>query len=207
MWGRSQRTGWAHRMRSYQSKQADINRLIINYLLREGYKEAAQRFDVQAKKESGAHMDSHEYRNAVRAGQLQYAMDMAKKLYQRFESDNYMYFHMQQMHLIELIRERKLGKAVSSTKTDSTPSMTPMEQLTASSAADLWHQGNSHLDSTIMKHEQATSMEPKLVFLIKLILWAQSKLDNYFGGCVDNVRFDVDGDFELELIYALQQSF
>jgi len=173
----------------------------------EGYKETARRFDAQAKKESGAQMDSLEYRNAVRAGQLQYAMDMAKKLYRRFECDNYMYFHMQQMHLIELIRQRNLEKAVISTKTDSTQSMASSEQIETFSVADLWQQSNSQLDSTVMKHEQATSMEPKLVFLIKLILWAQSKLDND-NSFVDNFRFDVDGDFELdELMHALQHSF
>lgn len=152
-------------------------------------------------------MDSLEYRNAVRADQLQYAMGMAQKLYRRFECDNYMYFHMQQMHLIDLIHQRNLEKAVNYTETVSIQSMAPSDQLQTSSTADLWQQNNSQFNSAIIKHEQATSMEPKLVFLIKLILWAQRKLDNN-NGCIDKVRFDVDGDFEMEeLMHALQPSF
>ncbi|XP_034103657.1 glucose-induced degradation protein 8-A homolog [Drosophila albomicans] len=210
MASRNQRPFWANRMKSYQCKQANINRLIMSYLLREGYKDASRSFQAQAKLESGAKLDSEEYRNAVRAGQLQYAMEMAKKLYKKFDADNYMYFHMQQLQLFEILRQRKKAEAISSTPDAAVNPSPPPEKLTGTPIADIWSLAdNSDLDSSILKLEETKSMEPRLVFLIKLILWAQNKLDNEHV-CIDHMRqnFEMDsvGDYELELMCALQHS-
>ncbi|EDW61305.1 glucose-induced degradation protein 8 homolog isoform X2 [Drosophila virilis] len=206
--GSNQRTGWSHRMKSFQSKQADINRLIMKYLVAEGYLDVAQGFEAVARLESGAQADPVEYqeriRKAVRTAQVQYAIDMAKRLYPKlFESENYMYFHMQQLRLIELIRERNLernsGSGVSVETEPSAESSLGDDLLQHSCRQQVSHE----LESTLLKYEQTASMEPKMMFLVKLILWAQSRLDK--DGCAGRCQLDLEAaDFEVELKRALQ---
>ncbi|XP_030379786.1 glucose-induced degradation protein 8 homolog isoform X2 [Scaptodrosophila lebanonensis] len=221
---------WAHRMKSYQCKQADMNRLVMNYLVTEGYKDAAEKFETEADLEPGVKFENLEdrlrIRRAVTEGRVQHAMELAKKLYPRiFESDNYMYFHMQQLRLIELIRERKLEQALSFAQSGSsgmndlkrenvhemerTLALLAFEKPEESPFGDLMGHSYrqriaSEMNSAILKYEQAEDAEPKLMFLIKLILWAQGKLDNR---CIDYQKFDLESDdFEEEFRRILESN-
>lgn len=138
----------------------------------------------------------------MRAGQLEYAMEMANRLYRRlFQCDNYMYFHMQQLHLMELIRERKSGQGGKEEK--------EQEEKPEGAWGGASHQKQQEekdpLVKSLLKCEHIPSMDPRMVFLVKLILWAQRKLDN--EGCDDyQRRLQIEGfeDFELDLMRALQ---
>lgn len=177
----------------------------------------AKKFAAQAKLLSGAQMDSEEYRNAVKAGQLEYAMEMASRLYRRlFACDNYMYFHMQQLHLMELILERKSaqGKA----KDQKEQEVKEQEEQLQGACGPIEEDSDTGekqgekaeekdpLVKSILKCKHIPSMDPRMVFLVKLILWAQGKLDNN-EGCDDyQRRLQIEGfeDFELDLMRALQ---
>ncbi|EDW01372.1 glucose-induced degradation protein 8 homolog isoform X2 [Drosophila grimshawi] len=213
MAGNEQKDAWAQRMKSFQTKQVDINRIIMKYLITDGYMGAAQRFEAAAKLQEGGLQNTPDHlarvKHAVRAGQLQYALDLAKKLYPKlYESDNYMYFHMQQLRLIELIRERKhlnVGtNANSSSFVSSDPfQMEQQQQPSGSQPSCRAEQISSELDCMAMiENEQAACMEPKMMFLVKLILWAQGKLDKDGVGCGLDLECE---DFELELRRALQK--
>lgn len=176
----------------------------------------AHKFAAQAKLQSGAEMGTEEYRNAMRAGQLEYAMGMAQRLYRRlFESDNFMYFHMQQLHLMELIRERKLNQIMQTGKCKEEEEQAAELQGACGRNDDkntskLLAGGEEPdkkdpLVKSLLKCEHIPSMDPRMVFLVKLILWAQGKLDN--EGCDDyQRRLQIEGfeDFELDLMRALQ---
>ncbi|XP_030082033.1 glucose-induced degradation protein 8 homolog [Drosophila hydei] len=204
MAGSNQRTGWPHRMKSFQSKQADINWLIMKYLVAEGYLDVAQGFEAVARLESETtQLDPVEYqkriKNAVRTAQVQYAIDMAKRLYPKlFESENYMYFHMQQLHLIELIRESNNYKNSVSSKTNIELDMERTAQRSVEEKREL--------DSALRRGGHTACMEPKMMFLVKLILWAQQKLNK--DGCAvrcDGFDLEMD-DFEFELKRAMQNN-
>ncbi|EDW10351.1 glucose-induced degradation protein 8 homolog [Drosophila mojavensis] len=202
MAGSSPRTGWPHRMKSFQSKQADINWLIMKYLVAEGYLDVAQGFEAVARLESETtQMDPVEYqkriKDAVRTAQVQYAIDMAKRLYPKlFESENYMYFHMQQLHLIELIRESNNYNSNASIKTE-----LEVERTEKGSVEE-----KRELDSALRRGGHTACMEPKMMFLVKLILWAQQKLDKD-GTAIKCEGFDLEmDDFEFELKRAMQNN-
>lgn len=140
----------------------------------------------------------------MRAGQLEYAMEMANRLYRRlFECDNYMYFHMQQLHLMELIRERKSGHGGKVEEEQE-----QQEEPQGACGGAIYEKQQDEKDplvKSLLKCEHIPSMDPRMVFLVKLILWAQGKLDN--EGCDDyQRRLQIEGfeDFELDLMRALQ---
>lgn len=189
---------------------AKIETGLYNFNTVEGYKEVAQKCAAQAKIQSGAEMDTEEYRDAVKAGQLEYAMEMASRLYRRlFECDNYMYFHMQQLHLMELILERKSahGKAKEQKEEEEQGACGPIEGEEGN-GKKLGEKSEEKdpLVKSLLKCKHIPSMDPRMVFLVKLILWAQGKLDNN-EGCDDyQRRLQIEGfeDFELDLMRALQ---
>ncbi|EDW32013.1 GL11425 [Drosophila persimilis] len=222
-------TLWAQRMSSFQIKQADLNRLVMNYLITEGYQEAAQRFKAESSLEPSSLGDSIDdrvrIRNAVRSGQVKYAMDLANRLYpQLFETNNYMYFHMQQLRLIELIREQKVEQALdfaqskesglSEVHSDNIREMQRALALLAfdkpeeSPFGDLMKpayrlQVAGELNNAILKYEGGEVVQPKMMFLIKLILWAQDRLE--MEGISDYRRIDLETpDFEDEIKRAFQ---
>ncbi|EDW49407.1 GM16180 [Drosophila sechellia] len=208
-------TSWPHRMMSFQCRQADLNRLVMNYLVTEGYQEAAKRFMTEASVKPGPHMDTIGDRlriqDAVRVGQVKYAMDLATRIYPRlFETDNYVFFHMQQLRLIEMIRDQKMEKAIMERTmgllTFDRPEYSPYGELMYYSyrqkvageinAAML----RCHEDEGKSKEEP---MEPRMMFLIKLILWAQAKLDR--EGFTDFHKLDLGhADFEEEFRRSFQ---
>ncbi|XP_020798881.1 glucose-induced degradation protein 8 homolog isoform X1 [Drosophila serrata] len=223
-------TSWPHRMASFQCRQMDLNRLVMNYLVSEGYQEAAKRFMAEANVEPGPHMDTivdrMRIQEAVRVGQVKYAMDLASRIYPCiFETENYVYFHMQQLRLIEMIRDQKATKALNFAQSPSSgfaqvdperkkevertmgllafdrPENSPFGELMLYSYRQ---KVAGEINSAMLRCHQTASrgkdhgpMEPRMIFLIKLILWAQAKLEK--EGCTDFQKLDLQhADFEEE---------
>ncbi|EDW48284.1 glucose-induced degradation protein 8 homolog [Drosophila sechellia] len=228
-------TSWPHRMMSFQCRQADLNRLVMNYLVTEGYQEAAKRFMTEASVKPGPHMDTIGDRlriqDAVRVGQVKYAMDLATRIYPRlFETDNYVFFHMQQLRLIEMIRDQKMEKALKFAQSkagvfskvdprhyhevERTMGLLTFDRPEYSPYGELMYYSyrqkvageinaamlRCHEDEGKSKEEP---MEPRMMFLIKLILWAQAKLDR--EGFTDFHKLDLGhADFEEEFRRSFQ---
>ncbi|XP_068143940.1 glucose-induced degradation protein 8-A homolog [Drosophila tropicalis] len=206
---------WCDRMKSFPCRQRDINRLVMNYLVREAYKETAQRYVIEAGIGKHPQLDSVEdrllIRNAVRAGRVQYAMEVAKKLYPRlFETDNYMYFHMQQMQLIELIRERKADQS-SVQKNPNFPMQGHQHHQRLESICEdrtLALLPKEKFDESRKRQQEELfpgleNCEPKMMFLIKLILWAQNQLEDV--GFIDYERLELEGEHLDELLRRSMQ--
>lgn len=75
----------------------------------EGFKEAAEKFQAEAGVEPSVPLNSLDnrilIREAVQGGRIQEATHLVNKLHPwLLDNDRYLYFHLQQLHLIELIR-------------------------------------------------------------------------------------------------------
>ncbi|EDS33034.1 conserved hypothetical protein [Culex quinquefasciatus] len=105
------REDWQSRLETFQSfKQDDINKLIMNYLVTEGFKEAAEKFQAESGVEPSVDLSSLDnrilIREAVQNGRVQEAVRQVNQLHpELLDNDRYLYFHLQQLHLIELIRQ------------------------------------------------------------------------------------------------------
>lgn len=81
----------------------------MNCTYAEGYKEAAEKFRAEASVEPAVSLDTLDdrilIRDAVQNGRIQEATRLVNKLHPwLLDNDRYLYFHLQQLHLIELIR-------------------------------------------------------------------------------------------------------
>ncbi|XP_061389376.1 glucose-induced degradation protein 8 homolog [Musca vetustissima] len=195
---------WMMRLEQFPFKQADMNRLIMNYLVTEGFKEAAEKFQVEAGlMEPSVELNSLDdrilIREAIQNGRIQEATQLVNQLHpELLDSDRYLYFHLQQLQLIELIRAGKIEEALSFAQSrlseagedipevlcelERTLALLAFEKPQESPFSYLLEQSHrqkiaSELNAAILKSEHSADSTPKIMFLLKLIMWAQSKLD------------------------------
>lgn len=197
------REEWQTRLESFEFKHADMNKLIMNYLVTEGFKEAAEKFQIEAGVEPSISLSTLDnrilIREAVQSGRIQEATHLVNKLHPwLLDNDRYLYFHLQQLHLIELIRNGKIEEALTFAQTqmseageknaevrtelERTLALLAFEKPQNSPFADLLEQSHrqkvaSELNAAILKTEHCEYTSPRIVHLLKLILWAQSELD------------------------------
>lgn len=119
---------WMLRLEQFPFKQADMNRLIMNYLVTgklvfnykvktlslnlvfiEGFKETAEKFQLEAGLEPSVELNSLDdrilIREAVQNGRIHDATHLVNRLHpELLDNDRYLFFHLQQLQLIELIR-------------------------------------------------------------------------------------------------------
>ncbi|KAL1116666.1 hypothetical protein AAG570_005138 [Ranatra chinensis] len=193
---------WMSKLESFHALRSDMDKLIMDYLVTEGFKDAAQKFQ----EESGLtpridlnEMDNRiKIRSAIQNGNIQEATLLVNQLHpELLDNDRYLYFHLQQLHLIELIRDGKVEEALHFAQTqlsesgESDPSiLNELERTLAllafddpsvSPFADLLNMRHrqkvaSELNTAILKCEHQESVMPKLYSLVKLILWAEEEL-------------------------------
>ena len=87
----------------------EIQNIIMNYLVTEGFKEAAEKFQAESGVETKIDLSTLDnriqIREAVQNGNIQESIHLVNKLHpELLDNDRYLYFHLQQLHLIELIR-------------------------------------------------------------------------------------------------------
>ncbi|KAL5274828.1 GID8 family protein [Megaselia abdita] len=194
---------WLDRLSQFYVKQSDMNRLIMNYLITEGFKEAAEKFQVEASLDLSVDLSSLDermlIRDAVQSGRVQEATHLVNEIHpELLDNDRYLFFHLQQLQLIELIRDGKIEEALTFAQTklseagenipealhelERTLALLAFEKPQLSPFGDLLEQSYrqkiaSELNAAILKSENQEDTTPKIMFLLKLILWAQSKLE------------------------------
>jgi len=94
-----------------------LNRLVMNYLVIEGYKETAETFAAETGLDPGFDLESiadrMATRNAIQSGNVQFAIEKANDLDPLILDQNpQLYFHLQQQKLIELIRANQIEAAL-----------------------------------------------------------------------------------------------
>ncbi|KAL5274829.1 GID8 family protein [Megaselia abdita] len=113
---------WLDRLSQFYVKQSDMNRLIMNYLITEGFKEAAEKFQVEASLDLSVDLSSLDermlIRDAVQSGRVQEATHLVNEIHpELLDNDRYLFFHLQQLQLIELIRDGKIEEALTFAQT------------------------------------------------------------------------------------------
>lgn len=83
----------------------------------EGFKEAAEKFQQESgvgpTVELSSLDDRIRIRDAIQNGRIQEATDLVNQLHpELLDNDRYLYFHLQQLHLIELIRTGRIEEAL-----------------------------------------------------------------------------------------------
>lgn len=87
-----------------------------------GFKEAAEKFQAESGVSPDVDLSSLDnrilIREAVQNGRIQEATHLVNQLHpELLDNDRYLYFHLQQLHLIELIRAGKIEDALSFAQT------------------------------------------------------------------------------------------
>merc|ERR1712142_1134815 len=88
-----------------------------NYLVTEGFKDAAEKFQEEAGVSAGQDLSMLDnrisIRDSIQSGNIEEAITMVNQLHpQLLDNDRYLLFHLQQQHLIELIRNQKVEEAL-----------------------------------------------------------------------------------------------
>ncbi|KAK3727700.1 hypothetical protein RRG08_032657 [Elysia crispata] len=190
---------WMLQLMTHHVGRTDMNKLIMNYLVTEGFKEAAEKFSAESGVEPSVNLDSLDdrirIRQAVLDGRIMEAVAIINSLYpELLDNDRYLFFRLQQQHLIELIKRRELEPALEfaqnklAERVEENPNVLPelektlallaFEKPEMSPFGDLLHPSQrqkvaSEVNSAILE----TDSTPRLANLLKLLLWAQEELD------------------------------
>eukprot|EP00177_Eucheuma_denticulatum_P005362 GFKZ01009753.1.p2 GENE.GFKZ01009753.1~~GFKZ01009753.1.p2 ORF type:complete len:246 (-),score=51.76 GFKZ01009753.1:2442-3179(-) len=192
---------WEAELAEMPVNKSEINKLIMNYLVIEGYKEAAEKFEEECGTPPGIDLPSISDRMATRVaiqrGDVQAAIERANDLNPLILDENpQLFFHLQQQKLIELIRAGDITSALAFAEKELAPRgeenpqfLTELERTMALLAfedkskcpvADLLEPAQrqktaSELNAAILT-SQCQEKDPKLPALLKMLLWAQDQL-------------------------------
>lgn len=185
----------------------------MNYLVIEGYKEAAEKFEQECGTPPGIDLPSISDRMATRVaiqrGDVQAAIERANDLNPLILDENpQLFFHLQQQKLIELIRAGDVASALEFAEKELAPRgeenpqfLTELERTMALLAfedkskcpvADLLEPAQrqktaSELNAAILT-SQCQEKDPKLPAVLKFLLWGQ----DHFKEKADFPKMDVE---------------
>jgi len=193
---------WEKKLAEVDLPKEDLNCLVMNFLVTEGYVEAAEMFQKESGTRPGVDLAALSERNAIRkavqSGDVEAAIEAVNDLNPEIlEEGAELAFHLQQQRLIELIRSGDADAALSFAQEylaplgeehpeflpelERTVALLAFEDATAAPMADLLDVSQrqktaSELNSAILA-SQSLAREPKLPAMLKMLLWAQSRLD------------------------------
>jgi len=199
----SLRDEWMDKIADIRISRAVMNKLVMNYLVTEGFKDAAERFQEEAGISAGQNLGELDNRIKIRdniqAGRIQESISLVNEQHPALlDNDRYLLFHLQQQHLIELIREQRVEEALQFAaqhlaergeedaavlqELERTLALLAFEDPAACPFADLLapahrQQVASELNAAILRAEHAESTQSKLGVMLKRLLWAQDELD------------------------------
>jgi hypothetical protein len=174
----------------------------MNYLVIEGYKEAADKFGAETgicyPYDSETLAERIKIRECIEAGQMQRAIHLINNLHPELIDNNRpIAFHLQQQQLIELIRDKRLEEALTfaqeslceygerneliQDELERTMALLAFDEPSESPFGDLLQPVQRQrlaceVNSAILEYEHVESTA-KLNTLIKMLLWSQDLLD------------------------------
>ncbi|KAG7450613.1 lish motif-containing protein [Guyanagaster necrorhizus] len=191
-------------MHEVQVSKTDLNRLIMDYLVIEGYKSAAEEFSQEANLTPPVDFESIEsrmnIREALQRGDVEDAITRVNDLNPEILDTNpALYFHLQQQKLIEFIRHGQIADALQFAQEELAPRgeespefLTELERtmaLLAFESTSSTPTPISDLLSPAQRLKTAGEMnaaileslsqakEVKLVGLLKLLSWGETMLE------------------------------
>lgn len=192
---------WDKRRNAVQPAREDMNMLVMNYLVTEGYLDAAKQFEEESGTPAGVDLNSAadrmHIRTALEKGQIEDAIEQINDLNPEIlEENSELFFHIQQQQMIELIRQQKIEEALCFAQEylaskgeenpaflddlESTIALVAFANPAESPVKELMDVGQrqktaSELNSAILaKHDQ--EREPRLAAIMKMLTWGQQQL-------------------------------
>lgn len=117
---------WMSRLETLPLSRSDMNTLVMDYLVTEGYKDAAQVFMDEAGVQSPINLESMSDRIKIREAMDLGNIDLVTQMINDFDPELLdmkptLYFHLQQQKLIELIRSKNIEEALLFAQTELAP--------------------------------------------------------------------------------------
>ncbi|RZC50807.1 hypothetical protein C5167_019225 [Papaver somniferum] len=163
------REEWEKKLNEVKIRKEDMNKLVMNYLVTEGYVEAAERFKMESGTEPLVDLASITERMAVKkalhCGDIEDAIEKVNDLNPEILDTNpQLFFLLQQQKLIELIRNGKTEEALEFAQEELAP------------------RGEENVTNILLIYMFVVALclksnNPKLPSLLKMLVWAQSQLD------------------------------
>jgi len=194
---------WAERMRNVKVDKSTMCALVMNWLVVEGHKEAAERFQEESGTNAGsldAIGDRRAVRMAIERGDVPSALALAEPLLP--DASEELHFALRQQQLIELIRRDDIEAAVAYAQEELAPRAEQSAALRAElertmlllafdepsacpDGAELLSQQQrkriaSMLNAAILG-AQAQETEAMLPLMLKRLMWEQDDLQNRQG--------------------------
>lgn len=192
---------WKEKVKSYHLPRAEINKLVMEYLVKEGFKDAVLSFQTESGIDPGVDMgildEQIKIRAAVESGSIQDAVVLVNDVDPEILDTNpKLFFHLQQQQLLEYIRQGDIEKVLDyaqkelSARGEENPEfLEELEQTLALLAFDdmsaspfsglLEHSQRlkvvSELNAAVLSSQDQDS-ESKLSMLMKLVMWTQEQL-------------------------------
>ncbi|KAJ8951784.1 hypothetical protein NQ318_019757 [Aromia moschata] len=181
---------WLKLLEDNDLGRSNMNKLIMNYLVTEGFKEAAEKFQQESgiipSVELHSLDDRIRIRDAIMNGRVQEATAFINQLHpELLDNDRYLYFHLQRKpwrspRAISAKQAREDSSVLS--ELERTVALLAFEDPLNSPFGDLLAPSHrqkvaSEVNAAILKMEHQETTAPKISTLLKLILWAQEKLN------------------------------
>ncbi|XP_052202000.1 protein GID8 homolog isoform X3 [Diospyros lotus] len=108
---------WEKKLNDVKIRKEDMNKLVMNFLVTEGYVDAAEKFRMESGTEPDIDLatitDRMAVKKAVQCGNVEDAIEKVNDLNPEILDTNpQLFFHLQQQRLIELIRNGKVEEAL-----------------------------------------------------------------------------------------------
>ncbi|KAK4795553.1 hypothetical protein SAY86_027879 [Trapa natans] len=196
------REEWEKKLNNVKIKKEDMNKLVMNFLVTEGYVEAAEKFQIESGTEPDIDLTTITERIAVkRAVQCGNVMDAIEKVNdlnpEILDTNPQLFFHLQQQRLIELIRNGKVEEALEFAQDELAPrgeenqsfleelertvALLAFEDVSNCPVGELLDMSQRHKTASEVNAAILTSQcheeDPKLPSLLKMLIWAQNQLD------------------------------
>lgn len=196
------REEWEKKLNNVKIRKEDMNRLVMNFLVTEGFVEAAEKFRLESGTEPDIDLatitDRMAVKKAVQCGNIEDAIEKVNDLNPEILDTNpQLFFHLQKQRFIEMIRNGKVEEALEFAQEELAPrgeeNQTFLEELERtvtllvfedaanSPLGDLLDISQrmrtaSEVNAAILT-SQSHEKDPKLPSLLKLLICAQNQLD------------------------------
>ncbi|XP_011027909.1 PREDICTED: glucose-induced degradation protein 8 homolog [Populus euphratica] len=196
------REEWERKLNDVKIRKEDMNKLVMNFLVTEGYVDAAEKFQMESGAEPDIDLatitDRMAAKKAVQCGNVEDAIEKVNDLNPEILDTNpQLFFHLQQQRLIELIRNGKVNEALQFAQEELAPrgeedhsfleeleravALQAFEDVSNCPVGDLLDISQrlktaSEVNAAILT-SQSHEKDPKLPSLLKMLLWAQNQLD------------------------------
>lgn len=193
---------WEKKLNDVKIRKEDMNKLVMNFLVTEGYVDAAEKFRMESGTEPDIDLatitDRMAVKKAVQSGNVEDAIEKVNDLNPEILDTNpQLFFHLQQQRLIELIRNGKVAEALEFAQEELAPrgeenqsfleelertvSLLAFEDVNNCPVAELLDISQrlktaSEVNAAILT-SQSHEKDPKLPSLLKMLIWAQNQLD------------------------------